>query len=729
MIRESRAKKFITVLMASAGSVIFMCSPAYAQSPPAADASAGSADQLGDIVVTAQRRSENLQKVPVTVNVVSASAVANYGIQTSQQLQTAVPGLIINKSQMNAAPFLRGVGANSGAAGLEMPVAIYMDGVYLPIAAANIFNLSSIDRIEVLKGPQGTLFGRNATGGVISIVTRDPSVQTRADFDVSYGNYDSWAANGYVGGALSDTVAADLVYSGSRQGDGFGKNTSTGDDAARDYYSDAVRGKLKWKLGDATDLTLIGSYSRQKSSMNAFTPVKGASDFITAIPAPSGFYDAYGTPQYAKSHGYALSGKLEHDFGWATLTDIVAYQDTRIKQHLDFDAAVQALPDNTYRGSEKIFTNEVQLASPSNQTVTWVAGLFYMDLKNNNISGTANYVSSPQTEFITNKTQSIAPFGQVTVKVTDSTRVTGGLRYTHDNLHINGNGFDATGIILYPLPAIGSTPAKDPNQRSKQGRVTWRAAIEQDFSPDVMAYISYNRGFRAGIFNTANPLLPVTDPEILDAYEGGLKTTLFDRKVNLNVSIFHYEYKDILLRSFDPVLVKTFLTNAAHARETGADIDLRAKIDEFDITAGVEYIDAKYDDFPNAVISTRKANGQNSQVIASASGNRMVQVPKLSFQAGISRSVSLGESKLTGSVNLKHTSTTVFDPDNRFKQGPVDLVSGTLKWSIPGKPWEIAVYGTNLLDEKYHQGYSSSGSDYIVVAAPRQYGVRLGAHF
>jgi iron complex outermembrane receptor protein len=705
--------------MLSAGSVALTCSPANAQSQPETDASAAPGSELGEIVVTAQRRSENLQKVPVTVNVVSSRAVSNYGIQTSQQLQTAVPGLIINKSQMNAAPFLRGVGANSGAAGLEMPVAIYLDGVYLPIAASNVFNLSSIDRVEVLKGPQGTLFGRNATGGVISIVTRDPGAQTRADFDVSYGNYDSWSANGYVGGAISDSVTADLVYAGSRQGDGFGKNITTGGDAARDYYSDTARAKVRWTVDPATDLTLTGQYSRQKSSMIAFTPVAGASDFLHAIPAPSGFYDAYGTPQFSKSHGYALTGKLQHDFGWATFTNTLAYQDTDISEDLDFDALAEALPDSTYRGSERVLTNEVQLASPSNQTVTWVAGLFYMDLKNPNLSGTANYVSTPIVERNTSTTRSIAPFGQVTVALTDSTRVTGGLRYTHDSLHISGNG-----VLITGGPALYTS-----DQRSKQGRVTWRASIEQDITPDVMAYVSYNRGFRAGIFNTANPLLPVTKPEILDAYEGGVKTTLFDRMVNLNISIFHYEYSGILLRSFDPVLVKTFLTNAAHARETGADLDLRARINGFDITSGLEYIDGEYDDFPNAVLSTRLPNGQNTQVIGSATGNRLVQVPKLSFQAGISKSVPVGDSELTGSVNLKHTSTTYFDPDNRFKQGAVDLVGATLKWTMPGKPWEVVVFGTNLTNEKYHQGYSSSGSDYIVVAAPRQYGVRFGAHF
>jgi outer membrane receptor protein involved in Fe transport len=175
--------------------------------------------------------------------------------------------------------------------------------------------------------------------------------------------------------------------------------------------------------------------------------------------------------------------------------------------------------------------------------------------------------------------------------------------------------------------------------------------------------------------------------------------------------------------------VRTFLTNAAHARETGADIDLRARLDGFDLTAGVEYIDGEYDDFPNAVLSSQKPNGQNSQVIGSATGNRMIQIPKLSFQAGISRSVPLGDNTLTGSVNLKHTSPTYFDPDNRFKQGSVDLLSATLRWTMPGKPWEVAAYGTNLLNEEYHQGYSSSGSDYIVVAAPRQYGVRFGLHF
>jgi iron complex outermembrane receptor protein len=739
MITGFRAKRLYGTLLASVGSALVLSSVAIAQTAPATEATAVSttsatastppSDQLGAIVVTAQRRSENLQKVPITVSVVTGVNVSNYAIQTSQHLQTAVAGLIINKAQMNAAPFLRGVGANSGAAGLEMPVAIYLDGIYLPIAPGNVFNLSSIDRVEVLKGPQGTVFGRNATGGVISIVTRDPGEKARGDFDVSYGNYKSWTANAYVGGPIGDTIAADVVYAGARQGDGFGKNITTGGSAAREYYDDVIRSKVIWKLDEATDLTVTGQYSRQKSSVIAFTPAPGASDFLNAIPAPKGFYDAYGSESYAESHGYAVSGKLRHDFGWATVSDIVGYQDSRIRENLDFDAVVSATDDNTSYNREKVFTNELQIASPSNQTITWVAGLFYMDLGNLGRYGTAyDYPGSIFTlDLNTATTKSIAPFGQVTWNISKSTRLTGGVRYTRDHLRIHGDGVNAvvSGHQLVPTDTVNYTV----DQKSSQGKLTFRASLEQDISRDVMAYASFNRGFRAGIFNTGSPLLPVTKPEVLDAYEVGLKTSFFDQKVTLDASIFHYEYSNILLRAYDPITQKTFLTNAAHAVETGADVDLRARFEGFDVTGGLEVISAHYNDFPDAVLSTRLPNGQNTETIGSATGNRLVQVPKMSLQFGVARSVSLGASLISVSVNIKHTSSTVFDPDNRFVQPSVNLLSGSLRWNIPGKPWEISLFGTNMLNQKYYQGYSNGGSDYIVVADPRQYGIRLGAHF
>jgi iron complex outermembrane recepter protein len=732
MISENRRKKLFAVFMACASGAILMCSPAYAETSSAAGEAAAPADQLGEVIVTAQRRGENLQKVPITVDVVSATDVTNYGIQTSQQLQTAVAGLIINQAQMNTAPFLRGVGANSGAAGLEMPVAIYVDGIYTPIASGNVFNLTDIDRVEVLKGPQGTLFGRNATGGVISIVTRDPGQQARADFDVSYGNYNTWAANAYVGGPLSNSVAADIVYSGSRQEDGFGRNITTGGQAAQAIYSDVVRSKVLWSIDDATQLSITGEYTDQKSSMDAFVPVLGASDFLNAVPSPMshGFYDDYGNPSFYVDRGYAVSGKLRHDFGWGTVTDMAAYQDHRIQQDLSFTSVPEPTPDNISFNHETVLTNELQIASLSNQTVTWIAGLFYMDLRNAGTYGTAfDYPGSIYTlEYNTPTTQSIAPFGQVTWNVTQSTRLTGGLRYTRDDLHISGVGYDAVvaGHALVPTSTLDYPSFAHSNSQSK---VTFRAAVEQDVSSDVMTYASFNRGFRAGLYDTENPQSPATKPETLDAYEVGVKSALFDHRVTLNASIFHYEYSNILLRAFDTTNLVDYLTNAAHGLETGGDLDLRARLEGFDVTGGLEVISAYYNNFPNAILSTRLPNGQNTYTTGSASGNQMIQVPKVSLQAGVSRSVFVGENKITASVNLKHTGPTYFDPDNRFKQGSVDLLSSALKWTLPGNRWDISLFGTNLLNKQYFQGYSNGGSDYIVVAPPRQYGVKFAAHF
>jgi iron complex outermembrane recepter protein len=732
VITENQGKPLFAVFLACAGCATLIYSPAYAQTASAAEAATAPAAQLEEIVVTSQRRSENLQKVPITVDVVTGSDVANYGIQTSQELQTAVAGLIVNQAQMNTAPFLRGVGANSGAAGLEMPVAIYVDGIYSPIAPGNVFNLTDIDHVEVLKGPQGTLFGRNATGGVISIVTRDPGQQPRADFDVSYGNYNAWSANGYVSGPLSNTVTADLVYSGSRQEDGFGRNITTGGQASQAIYSDVIRSKVLWSIDDATQLAVNGEYTDQKSSMDAFTPAPGASDFLNAVPSPMshGFYDTYGNPSFYVEHGYTVSGKLRHDFGWGTVTDLAAYQDARFQQDLSFTSVPEPTADNLSFNHETVLTNELQIASPSDQAVTWIGGLFYMDLKNAGTYGTAyDYPGSIYTlETNTTTTKSIAPFGQATWNVTKSTRLTGGLRYTRDSLHISGVGLDAVvdGNALVPTDTLDYPAFAQSNTQSK---LTFRAAVEQDVSADVMTYASFNRGFRAGLYDTENPQNPATQPETLDAYEVGVKSAFLDERVNLNASIFHYEYSNILLRAYNTSTLQDYLTNAAHGVETGGDLDLRARLAGFDVTGGLEVICDKYNNFPNAILSSRLPNGQNTYAVGSATGNQMVQVPKVSLQVGVSRSVLLGANRFTASVNLKHTGSTYFDPDNRFKQGPVDLLSGAVKWALPGKPWEISLFGTNLLNKQYFQGYSNGGSDYIVVAPPRQYGVRFAAHF
>lgn len=291
---------------------------------------ASESTQLEEVVVTAQRREQNLQSVPISVAAITAQSLQAMGISGTNDLAVAVPGLELGQQNIAIAPFIRGIGNRSTAPGEEAAVALYIDGVYMPTLSAGLFELENVERVEVLKGPQGTLFGRNATAGVIQVVTRDPSEQFQADVHAGYGNYETVDSGLYATGAIASNVRADVSLYYTEQFDGWGENLNTGNDVFKGYDY-AARSKWIIDLSDDTELRVSADYGKAKpNTPPAYRPLPGRI-LTSGVPAFAGstpyfgFYDVSETRDvYATTSQWGSNIQLRHSFNAVDLVSITS---------------------------------------------------------------------------------------------------------------------------------------------------------------------------------------------------------------------------------------------------------------------------------------------------------------------------------------------------------------------------------------------------------------------
>jgi len=712
---ENRQKLFLRHLLQSVGVLALFGSvgPALAQE----QAVTGN-EGVEEIVVTAQRRSESLQHVPIADTVVQGEAVRAFGVTSSDMIALVVPGLNFNQTSATATPYLRGVGQNSASIGTESPVAIYVDNVYQPAAQADMFDLSSIERIEVLKGPQGTLFGRNASAGVINVVTRDPSHDPSGEIRAGYANYDTRSGSVYATTGLSDTLAADVAVVARDQADGWGFAPTIGQDIYKGW-SVTARSKWLWTPSDSTKVTFIGDYRRSSDTGTVATIVPGAIGVGGARNI--GFYNSgVDAIPLANKKKIDESIQLEQQLGGVTLVDILAYQDFPSFLSVDSDTTSTPLLNFLLDGKEKTLTNEVHLISPQGGPVTWIVGGFFMrDTVNSRVREIGTIIPATFGSFLAIDgdllTTSYAAFAQPTVKLTDSTRLTGGIRYTSDKREIEGLQYGSTALVI-----------SNTNDH-RWNKPTFRAALDHDFSDAVMGYVSFNTGFKSGAFNVFAPKAPPVNPENVEAYEGGLKTELFDKHLRFNVAAFHYDYKDMQLRQIQNGVL--LLSNAASSRINGADVDFEARpLHGLTIGGGFEILDAKYGNFPNSLVTVPRPAGGNTTTFGDVSGNQLIQASKFSSVLNVNYQTETSIGKFSVGGNYKHGSRIYWDPDNRLSMGPTDIVNGSLRWDDPKGHYNVSFWMNNISNQKYYSNATgtSLGGDIYAAAAPQTYGVTLG---
>jgi outer membrane receptor protein involved in Fe transport len=698
--------------------------------PDTSAASPSSPEQVEDIIVTAQRRSENLQRVPIAITALSSNRLTTAGVTTTAALPSIVPSLSLGNSVGFIQPRIRGVGNSSAGAGIENSVAIYVDGVYISSSPGSLLSLNNIERVEVLKGPQGTLFGRNATGGLIQIITKDPGQTFNGSADISYGNYDTIRGEDYIGGPISSNLAADLAVSIGHQGDGYGKNLTTGQDIYRTAHDVDMRSKLVWDLGPTK---IHASFDYSDILNNDPQPKEIAGTFSSFYPTTL----SYPSPWDARLNGNifrhiktgGVSLKVEHDFGGVTLSSISAYRRTEVQNAFDADGTPSPAIFRTYISRDNQYSQEFQLSSPSSGRFQWVAGAYLYYLTSGYVPGQvftdvhgAPLPSQILTTDVDSTTTSFAGYAQATYEILPRTHLTAGFRYTYEKREL-------TGTLGTFGPGNAAVVTSLPHKEVTFDTPTWRISLDHEFNSNVMGYLSYNRGFKSGGYNGQAPTSPAYQPEYLDAYEGGLKTTLFDRTLRLNVSGFYYNYRDIQVNTF--VGATPIIYNGARAEMYGLDGDFDWVVnDHVSFNGGVTLLHDRFTSFPNAVVTVVQPGGHTTTVEGSATGNRLPFAPDAVFNLGVDLKGEVSDTPVELSVQNQYNTGYYGQPDNYLKQGAYDLLSATLSVKPRGTPLTISAYGSNLLN-KAVAVFLSSGTtgQTIAYGAPRTYGMRLAVKF
>ena len=690
---------------------------------------------MDTVIVTANRRAENLQNVPVSVTAVSGANLVNSGVTNIQDLTAVVPGLVVQNGGF-ATNHLRGVGSSTVGPGLENAIALYVDGVYYASAATNLVDFVDVSQVEVLKGPQGTLFGRNATGGLIQVTTKTPTHDLHMDADLSYGNYETGKGDLYITGGLTSNLAADLAIQASGQGQGYGYNHANGDDVYKTDSRVDTRSKWVLDLTPSTRVTTIFDYSQVRYSNPAITLIPGTNvlPFVGPTYAYSNRWDTDTDGQpltFSKSGG--VSTKIEQDLGFARVSDIVAYRQSYFFSTFDVDATATPLERTYLIDREHTFTEEAQIQSEKQDRIQYTAGIYYFN--NDGKYAPGSQIQFPGPFSLAAPLDAIGTVGeeistsaagyvQGTTEILPATNLTLGARYTYERRTIAGSD---TGIVGHDIPiAILSTA----NNAKDFYRPTFRVALDHRFSPEVLGYVSANTGFKSGGFNTQNITDPAFAPETLNAYEAGLKTDLLDRRLRLNGSFFYYDYSHIQVLFIESG-GSTGVINGPHATSYGVDLDAEARVTrDLTFTGGLEYVHDRFTS-ANPGVPTGVVGGGVPAFEASAEGNRLPVTPDAVVDLKGDYRFDLFGGSANADVTYQYNTGWFAEPDNIIHQPPFSLLNASLRWKSPGNTYTAALFATNLTNAVV-QAFGSTlptGEDSYSLAAPRLYGVTVGYHF
>ena len=710
---------------------------AHAQTPtanaagPGAEAGAEGRAALDEIVVTAQRRSQNLQDVPIAVTAFSGAQLTNKAITNSLDLNMVTPGVNSVAGLGFFKPYIRGIGSTAGNIGLEAPVATYVDGVYLVSTPASILTFMDVQRIEVLKGPQGTLFGRNATGGLINVITKDPTRDPTFSGKVSYGNYDTFSAQGYASSGITQNVALGLAGQYSSQGKGYGTNVFSGRDVYKNNHDFSVRGKLLLDF-DRTQIRISGDYFDRDTSLFAFSRFRGfPTQFYTTVLTSDWDANTNVEPRTTVKGGGG-SVKINQDLGSINLMSLTAYRKSKNRFIFDADASPQPLVGTDNTNESSYVTQELQLQSDQGGRFTWTAGLYYLDehakvSPNRSVRG-GFFAPLPTSikvrdTFANTETSSIAGYAEGRFELTDRLSVTGGVRYTREKRKIRGR--DLTTLVNNTV-----IPGATIRQSAVFKKATVRAVVDYKFNDDILVYASYNTGFKSGGFNPSFYADVPFDPESIKAFEVGLKSELADRRIRLNLSGFHYDYKNVQVNYSTGIAQG--ITNGAAAEIYGLDGDLDAVANEYlTLNAGIQLLHSKYTDFPKGIRAIPKAGGGFTQQFnVDLSGNRATNAPKFTFNLGgdLHTDTTFGELGLN--AVYYHNSGYFAEPDNLLRQKAYDMVNITARWVSPSKRYNAQLWVKNLTNETVaNQLLASTFNVLASYQPPRTYGVTLGVDF
>ena len=737
----------------------------------------GEAGTIEEIVVTATRREETAQSVPIALTAVDREVLKNSRTDSFIDLANITVGLTATEASSGVSPYIRGVGTDTVTPGNDNPTAFYIDGVYYSDKTAlAITGFSDVEQITVLRGPQGTLFGRNATAGAIIVNTLTPADEFTAEVEGTYGS-DEWNTQAYVSGPLGEQVRASIT--------GFYKDTDdyidnlnpandAGDKVGGGEFK-GVRGKLVIDFSDTVSATVLADYTDlEDTSRMAVQPhpegppstaelVAGA----IGIPIPTTRDRrnyAGNVPPKTFSEAWGAALKLDVGFPAFDLSTTTAYRDTETGNNLDLDGSPIPILNFDSQWSTETFQQEILLTSNNEGPVTWVVGGFYLnqetgyDFSNIHIGlpwpATANDAANspnPSAQFISNVAfidiESIAVFAEGSYAFGNSTTLTLGVRYTDEESDLDSeNRIDITtpaAALSFSAEFVCSVTPTCEETKADFDEVTYRVVLDHEFTDGVMGYVSYNRGFKSGVYNisTGNTVDP-TEPELLDAFEIGLKSSFADGAVQLNAAAFYYDYSDLQVSVTDTTQGGTQrIVNAASAKISGLEADVRFLIsDAFLLSLGVStFFESDYDNFDNCnPLDNGVAGGTSLAVITTDCSDSWLPVaPDISFYVSGEYGVQLdnGSSITIGGV-YSYVDEHILVPDPGNTTIPLPEHDSTSKlnlfarWDSADQRYYVKVWGDNLTGEDFQQSLFTTTFGYDTVWNREEtWGLTVGARF
>ena len=702
--------------------------------------------ELEEIVVTAQRREEDQQKVPISIATATAGTLDAIGVRGTDELGMVAPGLTIQRQIGSVLPYIRGIGNPNTSGGQESSVALYVDGFYYAMMPSANFSLNNIERIEVLRGPQGTLFGRNATGGLIQVVTKDPSHEPSARVGLSYDDYDTIEGNLYATGGLGESFAADIAFYGADQGEGYGTNVTTGQETLKREES-AVRSTLLFTPTEQTTVRVGLDYVDTENSVGIARQAAEGALTVDGVGALPDYYDIRSNyePVY-QFEGYGVGAKVTHEFPEVTLVSLTGWRDGSVDNKLDQDSTPLPLVDALISDDTRTFSQELQLLSKAGSSFEWIAGLYYLDFDVDygiDLRGLAFAAAGGAVDLRTTQdTTSWAAYAQTAFPVWEGGRLTLGLRYTDDERKFSGGQFL-------------------PNRRE---HLYSRNGTAQDGCRRVhLACRSRSPGQRRahGVRNL-QPRLQERRLQPGQRQPGprgaGARRCLRGRlQVRPAGRSSAVERLGVLLRLQDlqqQVIFAglTVLSNAATAEVLGGELELIAvPTDNLEVRVGVSVLDSEYTDYPGAQMSERNPQGGNfictsgqpapsppncppeiwpTLASQTATGNELSRAPDFTVNLAFDYTIPTTVGDFGIAAGYFYNDGFFWEADNRLAQDSYGLLNANLSWQSDDGRYRAFIFGKNLTDEEYSQ-FVSGGTlgDVVAPEPPLTYGVGFSLNF
>ena len=701
---------------------------AAAQQTPAA--TTAPSETLGEVIVTAQRRSERLQDVPIAIVAEDAAQLQQAGVSNIRDLTVITPGLRLSGTGADAQPAIRGVHSDQTDPGNDPNVAIYVDGVYQSNQLADNFDLGDIDRVEVLKGPQGTLFGRNATGGAIRIFTLGPSFTPTGSFDLGYGNLNQAIGKVYVAGPLIGNVVAGSVSGYYQASDGYTRDVPAGKDDGG-ISSEALRAKLLIQPNDALTINLLGTYVwRFDGNATQYQPADGntiARLFPGAIisTAPRTYANTY--PAIVTSTLYTGAAKVDYTTPVGTLSSTLAYNDVTAYYYTDADLTQLNLLNYPIYEKQNDHSVELTFTSIKLGITQFTAGTFwYHSLGRYDPLVVSGSFSTPTIYgFQKQSTNAIAGFTELNIQPVDPLEVILGVRYSSEEKSANGAYF------LQPTRPPSEPPLGVPTTWDS---VTPRTTVRYTLPTGDNLYATYSQGFKSGGFNISGLQPTPFKPETLKAFEVGLKTVP-SRMVSGDFSVFYYDYKDQQVQS----IVNGFniTANAASSHIYGADADINWRpVEEFNLRAALSYLHARYAVYPDAVFNVPTeipgipppCRCGNTTTTGDLSG--AVEPFSPTWTAGLVGDYrkELDRGTFDFSTSWYRTAKFSFVNNSAVEQPAYDTLAVRTSFQPKGSNFTVYLWGKNLTNKLYLNTYfASNAGDGVTYSPPRTYG--LGVNY